>query len=78
MRAYVILQPQYMGRVCGLCGNFDKVGDNDFRASTGELETTALAFANSWYVLLMFSFIWKQNIKSHVKSTAQLRAVTGN
>ena len=48
MRAYVILQPQYMGRVCGLCGNFDKQGDNDFRASTGEIETTALAFANSW------------------------------
>ena len=54
MRAYVILQPQYMGRVCGLCGNFDKVGDNDFRASTGELETTALAFANSWYVSVSF------------------------
>ena len=48
MRAYVILQPQYLGRVCGLCGNFDKIGDNDFRAATGELETTSLAFANSW------------------------------
>lgn len=63
MRAYVILQPQYMGRVCGLCGNFDKVGDNDFRASTGELETTALAFANSWYVLLKFSFYLETKLR---------------
>ena len=51
MRAYVILKPEYMGRVCGLCGNFDKIGDNDFRAATGELETTALAFATSWCVV---------------------------
>ncbi len=48
MRVSVVLDPRYMGRVCGLCGNYDKIGDNDFRAATGELETTALAFADSW------------------------------
>ena len=37
MRVYITLAPEYMNKVCGLCGNFDTRADNDFRARTGQV-----------------------------------------
>ena len=37
LRVYVTLQTQHMGKVCGLCGNYDKQAENDFRARTGQV-----------------------------------------
>ena len=48
MRVYITLEPTYMGRVCGLCGDFDGKAENDFRARSELVERTALPFANSW------------------------------
>ena len=49
MRVYVILTPDYMGKVCGLCGNFDKNAANDQKARSGQIEDNVIAFANSWH-----------------------------
>lgn len=39
------------GEICGLCGNFDGDGKNDF-TTQGQLEVSSLLeFANSWKVL---------------------------
>ncbi|XP_062277536.1 mucin-2-like [Scomber scombrus] len=46
----VILEPQHIGEVCGLCGNFDGDGQNDF-TTQGQLKVSnLLEFANSWKV----------------------------
>ncbi|XP_066524932.1 mucin-2-like [Hoplias malabaricus] len=46
----VILQPQHMGDVCGLCGNYNGNGDDDF-TTQGQLQVTdILEFVNSWKV----------------------------
>ncbi|XP_016384066.1 mucin-2-like [Sinocyclocheilus rhinocerous] len=47
----IILQPQHMGGVCGLCGNFNGNGKDDF-TTQGSLQTTdIMEFADSWKVL---------------------------
>uniref|UniRef100_A0A8C2HZ65 VWFD domain-containing protein n=1 Tax=Cyprinus carpio TaxID=7962 RepID=A0A8C2HZ65_CYPCA len=47
----IILQPQHMGGVCGLCGNFNGNGKDDF-TTQGNLQTTdIMEFADSWKVL---------------------------
>ena len=48
LRVYITLEPRHMGNICGLCGNYDNKAENDFRARSGQLEETSLAFANSW------------------------------
>ncbi|XP_030646377.1 mucin-2-like [Chanos chanos] len=45
---HIILQPQYMGEVCGLCGNFNGNGKDDFTTPAHLLVTDVLEFANSW------------------------------
>ncbi|KAM8860828.1 mucin-2-like isoform 1-T1 [Synchiropus picturatus] len=46
----IVLIPQHRGEVCGLCGNFDGDGQNDF-TTKGQLEVSSvLEFANSWKV----------------------------
>ncbi|XP_049330378.1 mucin-2-like isoform X2 [Astyanax mexicanus] len=46
----IILQPQHMGEVCGLCGNFNGNGKDDF-TTQGQLQVSdVLEFANSWKV----------------------------
>ncbi|XP_062907004.1 SCO-spondin [Mobula hypostoma] len=49
-RVYVRLEPQYQGRVSGLCGNFDGDTENDFMTRQGIVEATAVRFGNSWRV----------------------------
>ncbi|KAF4094915.1 hypothetical protein G5714_023993 [Onychostoma macrolepis] len=47
----IILQPQHMGGVCGLCGNFNGNGKDDF-TTQGSLQTTdIMEFVDSWKVL---------------------------
>jgi hypothetical protein len=48
MRVYITLEAMHMNKVCGLCGNYDKRAENDFRARTGQIENNGLVFANSW------------------------------
>src|SRR6218665_142492 len=48
MRVYLSLDPRFSGKVCGLCGNFDGLADNDFTARSGQIESAAVSFANSW------------------------------
>lgn len=48
MRIYIKLDPIHMGKVCGLCGDYDGKADNDFRSRNDLIESTSLAFANSW------------------------------
>ncbi|XP_061891631.1 mucin-2-like [Entelurus aequoreus] len=44
----ILLERQHSGDVCGLCGNFDGNGQNDFTTQGQLLVNTVLEFANSW------------------------------
>ncbi|XP_034734969.1 LOW QUALITY PROTEIN: mucin-2-like [Etheostoma cragini] len=46
----IILEPQHSGEVCGLCGNFDGDGQNDFTTQGQLVVSNPLEFANSWKV----------------------------
>lgn len=46
----VALKQTYQERVCGLCGNFDGVQNNDFTSSSLQLEENPVDFGNSWKV----------------------------
>uniref|UniRef100_A0A4W3H362 Mucin-5AC-like n=1 Tax=Callorhinchus milii TaxID=7868 RepID=A0A4W3H362_CALMI len=48
MQLYTILDPSFESRMCGLCGNFNNVLNDDFKAVSGLVEGTASAFANTW------------------------------
>ncbi|XP_069079243.1 mucin-5AC-like [Pleurodeles waltl] len=48
MQVYMRLEPEYQGKTCGLCGNFNDVQADDFTAISGIIEGTAAAFANTW------------------------------
>ncbi|XP_062859827.1 mucin-2-like [Trichomycterus rosablanca] len=46
----IILQPQHMGEVCGLCGNYNGNGKDDF-ITQGQLQVSdVMEFVNSWKV----------------------------
>ncbi|XP_040607306.1 mucin-5B [Mesocricetus auratus] len=45
---FVRLQQHYKGRVCGLCGNFDDNGINDFTTRSQSVVGDVLEFGNSW------------------------------
>uniref|UniRef100_A0AAY4DCD9 VWFD domain-containing protein n=1 Tax=Denticeps clupeoides TaxID=299321 RepID=A0AAY4DCD9_9TELE len=42
------LSPDFKGKVCGLCGNYDGNGNNDFITRCGEEVLDAVQFGNSW------------------------------
>ncbi|XP_066556499.1 mucin-5AC-like [Amia ocellicauda] len=48
MQLYVTADPVYKGHTCGLCGDFNDVQTDDFKAQGGVVEGTAAAFANTW------------------------------
>ncbi|XP_074921937.1 mucin-2-like [Chelonoidis abingdonii] len=48
MQAFVRLDPSFKGQTCGLCGNFNNIENDDFKAISGVVEGTAAAFANTW------------------------------
>uniref|UniRef100_A0AAV2LLX0 VWFD domain-containing protein n=1 Tax=Knipowitschia caucasica TaxID=637954 RepID=A0AAV2LLX0_KNICA len=47
---FIKLNPEYEGRVCGLCGQYDGKSANDFTTRNGELVNDVLVFGNSWKV----------------------------
>ncbi|XP_031409320.1 mucin-5B [Meleagris gallopavo] len=48
MQMFVRLDPMFKDQTCGLCGNFNNVQTDDFKAISGVVEGTAAAFANTW------------------------------
>nr|XP_013813221.1 PREDICTED: mucin-5AC-like [Apteryx mantelli mantelli] len=48
MQVFVRLDPIFKDQTCGLCGNFNDVQADDFKAMSGVVEGTAAAFANTW------------------------------
>ncbi|KAM9149379.1 mucin-5AC-like [Pangshura tecta] len=48
MQLFVNLDPSHKGQTCGLCGNFNNIQADDFKATSGIVEGTAAAFANTW------------------------------
>uniref|UniRef100_A0A8C5MCI6 von Willebrand factor n=1 Tax=Leptobrachium leishanense TaxID=445787 RepID=A0A8C5MCI6_9ANUR len=50
MTIYVTLKEQYKDRVCGLCGNFDGIENNDMMSSNNQVEVYSSDFGNSWKV----------------------------
>lgn len=50
-RLLVHISPEYRGRVCGLCGNFDGNVNNDLMSSNHQLEVDSSHFGNSWKVI---------------------------
>ncbi|XP_009987367.1 PREDICTED: mucin-5AC-like, partial [Tauraco erythrolophus] len=47
---FIKLSPSYQGHVCGLCGNYDGNGNNDFTTRSQSVVGSVLEFANSWKV----------------------------
>ncbi|XP_060118384.1 mucin-2 [Heteronotia binoei] len=45
---FIKLTPNYKGKVCGLCGNFDDKANNDFTTRSQVQASNALDFGNSW------------------------------
>ncbi|KAI4904106.1 hypothetical protein NFI96_033254, partial [Prochilodus magdalenae] len=45
---YIKLSPNFAGRVCGLCGNYDGSATNDFTTRSQAVVVDALSFGNSW------------------------------
>ncbi|XP_026509701.1 mucin-5AC [Terrapene carolina triunguis] len=50
MQLFVNLDPSHKGQTCGLCGNFNDIQTDDFKATSGVVEGTAAAFANTWKI----------------------------
>ncbi|XP_069713221.1 mucin-5AC-like [Phaenicophaeus curvirostris] len=48
MQVFVRLDPIFKNQTCGLCGNFNNIQTDDFKAISGIIEGTATAFANTW------------------------------
>ncbi|KAB0395734.1 hypothetical protein E2I00_001515 [Balaenoptera physalus] len=46
----VFLKQTYQERVCGLCGNFDGIQNNDLTSSSLQVEEDPVDFGNSWKV----------------------------
>ncbi|XP_053304585.1 mucin-5B-like [Spea bombifrons] len=48
MQVYLILDPSFKTKTCGLCGNFNDKQSDDFQTISGVIEGTAASFANTW------------------------------
>ena len=51
-RVYISLEPHFMGRVCGLCGNFDGNVLNDYKTRQGKFCDYIKAYDNTIYSFL--------------------------
>ncbi|XP_056134724.1 mucin-5AC [Lampris incognitus] len=45
---FIKLSPQNKGHVCGLCGNYDGIANNDFTTRSHAVVVNPLVFGNSW------------------------------
>ncbi|KFZ56127.1 Mucin-2, partial [Podiceps cristatus] len=72
---FIKLTPDYKGKVCGLCGNFDDKSNNDFTTRSGVQETNALKFGNSWKQSPVCPDVMEEikpcDLKPHRKSWAE-------
>ncbi|XP_018418206.1 PREDICTED: von Willebrand factor [Nanorana parkeri] len=50
MRVYITLKETLREKVCGLCGNFDGIENNDLVSSHNQVEINPSNFGNSWKV----------------------------
>ncbi|CAH2325430.1 mucin-5B precursor [Pelobates cultripes] len=48
MQVYLSVDPSYSSKLCGLCGNFNKIQADDFTVLSGVVEGTGSSFANTW------------------------------
>ncbi|XP_075692876.1 uncharacterized protein LOC142660181 [Rhinoderma darwinii] len=48
MQVYVSVDPKYMDKTCGLCGNFNYIQTDDFKSPAGVVEGTGSSFGNLW------------------------------
>ncbi|XP_077316210.1 mucin-5B-like isoform X3 [Lithobates pipiens] len=48
MQLYITMDESFIGKLQGLCGNFNYMEIDDFQISGGLVEATASAFANTW------------------------------
>ncbi|KAM8763409.1 mucin-5B-like [Acanthopagrus schlegelii] len=48
MQVFISAHPSVKGTTSGLCGNFNNIMSDDFKAMSGLVEGTAGVFANSW------------------------------
>ncbi|XP_077306343.1 mucin-2-like [Lithobates pipiens] len=48
MQLYITMDTSFIGKLQGLCGNFNYMEIDDFQISGGLVEATASAFANTW------------------------------
>uniref|UniRef100_A0A8U7M631 Mucin 2, oligomeric mucus/gel-forming n=1 Tax=Corvus moneduloides TaxID=1196302 RepID=A0A8U7M631_CORMO len=72
---FIKLSPDYKGKVCGLCGNFDDKANNDFTTRSGLQESNPLEFGNSWKQSPMCPDVTEEikpcDLKPHRKSWAE-------
>ncbi|XP_016153941.1 PREDICTED: mucin-2 isoform X2 [Ficedula albicollis] len=72
---FIKLSPDYKGKVCGLCGNFDDKANNDFTTRSGLQDSNPLIFGNSWKQSPMCPDVTKEikpcDLKPHRKSWAE-------
>ncbi|XP_010144229.1 PREDICTED: mucin-2-like, partial [Buceros rhinoceros silvestris] len=72
---FIKMSPDYKGRVCGLCGNFDDKTSNDFTTRNGLQESNVLKFGNSWKQSSTCSDVTEEvkpcDMKPHRKSWAE-------
>ena len=47
-RLYIKVGPSHIGKVCGLCGNYDGSEANDFQTFQGDIAGNAISFGDSW------------------------------
>ncbi|KFV94325.1 Mucin-5B, partial [Eurypyga helias] len=47
---FIKLSPDFKGQTCGLCGNYDNKGNNDFTTRSQSVVENVLEFGNSWKV----------------------------
>ncbi|XP_075422776.1 mucin-5B-like [Ascaphus truei] len=48
MQVYIHLDTSYMGRTCGLCGNYNNIQKDDYRTGNGMIARLPTTFANTW------------------------------
>ncbi|XP_057881760.1 mucin-2 [Melospiza georgiana] len=72
---FIKLSPDYKGKVCGLCGNFDDKANNDFTTRSGLQDNNPLNFGNSWKQSPMCPDVTEEikpcDLKPHRKSWAE-------